>query len=55
MRLTNMTVEIYAPRESVFAFPRDPTKVKRWLPDVVTTTVISGYGVQKGSRWLRLR
>jgi uncharacterized protein YndB with AHSA1/START domain len=46
-----MVVDVSAPRESVFAFLRDPTKVKRWQPDVVTTTVISGDGAQKGSRW----
>ena len=51
MRLANMIVEISAQPESVFAFLRDPTKVRRWQPDVLTTAVISGDGVQKGSRW----
>jgi uncharacterized protein YndB with AHSA1/START domain len=46
-----MAIEISAPRECVFAFLRDPTKVKRWQPDVMTTTVVSGDGAQKGSRW----
>jgi uncharacterized protein YndB with AHSA1/START domain len=46
-----MVVSVSAPRERVFAFLRDPMKVKRWQPDVVTTTIVSGDGLQKGSRW----
>jgi uncharacterized protein YndB with AHSA1/START domain len=51
MRLRNIVVNVDAPRERVFAFLRDPTKVKRWQPDVVSTNVVSGDGLQKGSRW----
>lgn len=51
MRLTNLVVNVSAPRDRVFAFLRDPTKVKRWQPDVITTEIVSGNGLQKGSRW----
>ena len=46
-----MVVNVSAPRDRVFAFLRDPIKVKRWQPDVVTTEIVSGDGLQKGSRW----
>jgi uncharacterized protein YndB with AHSA1/START domain len=51
MRLTNMIVDVSAPVERVFAFLRDPMKIKRWQPDVVATRIVSGDGLQKGSRW----
>jgi len=51
MRLHEIVVDIAASRESVFAFLCDPTKVKRWQPDVVTTTIVDGDGRSRGSRW----
>ena len=44
MRLHDTVVDIAASRESVFAFLCDPTKIKRWQPDVVTTAIVAGDG-----------